>query len=728
MALFKTHSSSSLATLFVIFLSSFIVSSSNAQQTLIPLPARMQTSKGFFQTDSSRLFGKHAAKGISYKIDPAFDSSKPEGYRLVVNGKGISLKAGTQAGLFYGKQTLRQLLSSHGVPYVTIEDAPRFAYRGLHLDVSRHFFPKEEVHKLLDVMSYYKLNRLHLHLTDNGGWRIQIDKYPKLTTDAAFRSEIDYMHWTQKDSSRFVTKETPGSYGGFYTKQDIREMVAYAAARHIVIVPEIEFPGHSSEVFVAYPELSCTGKQYGTSDLCIGNEKTIQFMKDVLSEVIELFPSEYIHIGGDEADKTSWKDCDKCKALMQREGLKDVDELQSYMIKQCENFLKSKGRKMIGWDEILEGGLAPEATVMSWRGEEGGIASARMNHDVIMTPGTYCYFDHYQADPETQPLAIGGYLPLSKVYSYNPTPTDSLTPEQCKHIIGVQANTWSEFIPTTSHLEYMMFPRALALAEVAWTPQDRRSWQDFKKRANANIPILQKRGFNPYSNSTTVEGTMNVDNANKQIVVTLDPEAYPVELRYTTDGTIPTTSSKLYESPIVVKDSATIVSAIFRNGKIDGKPNTLRVDYHKAIGKPVHYNMPLNERYPAEGESCLVNGYRGGLSYQDHRWQGYLTDLDCVIDLGEKTDIHSVSSRWMRQVLPYIFQPDSVELFTSDDGTTFAPQGVIPTRIPESVMSTFETFTFQGNWQARYIRLVAKNPLHRNNGDTFIFTDEIVVW
>ena len=221
---------------------------------------------------------------------------------------------------------------------------------------------------------------------------------------------------------------------------------------------------------------------------------------------------------------------------------------------------------------------------------------------------------------------------------------------------------------------------------------------------------------------------MNVDNANKQIVVTLDPEAYPVELRYTTDGTTPTTSSKLYESPIVVKDSATIVSAIFRNGKIDGKPNMLRVDYHKAIGKPVHYNMPLNERYPAEGESCLVNGYRGGLSYQDHRWQGYLTDLDCVIDLGEKTDIHSVSSRWMRQVLPYIFQPDSVELFTSDDGTTFVPQGVIPTRIPEAVMSTFETFTFQGNWQARYIRLVAKNPLHRNNGDTFIFTDEIVVW
>ena len=388
--------------------------------------------------------------------------------------------------------------------------------------------------------------------------------------------------WDGKDR-KYLPEGTPGAYGGYFTKEDIREIVDYATARHINIIPEIEFPGHSDEVFVAYPELSCAGKPYTTGDFCIGNEKSFTFMEDVLSEVIELFPSEYIHIGGDEAGKGAWKTCPKCQGLMRRNGMKDVDELQSYMIHRAEEFLISKGRKLIGWDEILEGGLAPEATVMSWRGEEGGIKSARMGHDVVMTPGGYMYFDFYQADPKTQPYAIGGYTPIKRAYSYNPVPMDSLTAEESKHILGVQANTWTEYIKDEKHLEYMMFPRALAVAEIGWTPQEDRSWEDFKPRMNANIPVLQRMGIHTFTLSDEIETTMEVDTLRREIKVMLDAEKYPAEIRYTTDGSIPTASSRVYDGPIVVKDSADIKAAIFRDGQLQGTPTEKKVDYHRGI-------------------------------------------------------------------------------------------------------------------------------------------------
>lgn len=693
------------------------------QVNLIPKPEQMTMTGGTFTVDSLALFGGQSSRNIKTVIDEAW-SGNPEGYQLDVTPGGIDLRAGSPDGLFYGMQTLRQLYAGGEVPCVSIRDNPRFGYRGLHLDVSRHFFSKEEVMKLLDVMSFYKLNTLHMHLTDAGGWRIEIDKYPKLTSETAFRTESDWRKWWDGRDRKYLPEGTPGAYGGYYTKEDIREIVKHAASKHINIIPEIEFPGHSEEVLMAYPELSCSGKPYQNGDFCIGNEKSFTFMEDVLTEVIDLFPSEYIHIGGDEAGKSAWKKCPKCQALMKKNGMKCVDELQSYMIHRAEEFLNSKDRRLIGWDEILEGGLAPEATVMSWRGEDGGIKAARMGHDVVMTPGNYMYLDFYQADPKTQPYAIGGYTPIKKVYSYDPVPADSLTVEECRHILGVQANTWTEYIQTPEHLEYMMFPRALAVAEIGWTPQELRTWEDFKPRMNAHISKLQGMGIRTFTLSDELEVTMQVDTAGREIEVILDAEKYPAEIRYTTDGSVPVASSALYAGPITVQDSAHIKAAIFRDGVLQGTPTEKKVDYHRAINKPIHYNSKLYEGYMAGGTNALLDGYRGGLTYLDGRWQGYLDDLDCVIDMEEETDIHKVSIRFMQLIGPGVFQPGQVELLTSEDGENFISRGIVPTTVPaDDPDLLFQEYTFDGNWKTRYIRLKAPRA---NPG--FIFADEIVVW
>ena len=695
------------------------------QIQLIPEPFEMTQSDGMFKVSQAMLVGAGSdSNKVNFRVDPNATDIPDEGYQLEIDEAGVRLTAKTETGLFYGKQTLLQLLTPNGLPYVKINDHPRFPYRGLHLDVSRHFFNKEEVKKLMNVMSYYKLNTLHLHLTDAGGWRLQIDKYPKLTQEGAFRTQSDWREWWNNGKDRQYLKEgTEGAYGGYYTKDDIRDMLAYAAEKHITIIPEIEFPAHSDEVFVAYPELCCAGKSHTSGDFCIGNPKTFEFMENVLTEVIELFPSEYIHIGGDEAGKNTWKTCPKCQALMKKEKLANVDELQSYMICKAEEFLNSKGRRLIGWDEILEGGLAPEATVMSWRGEAAGFKSARMGHDVIMTPGSYMYFDFYQADPRHQPAAIGGYTPIRKVYNYNPIPQDSLTAEEAKHFLGVQANTWTEYIPTPEHLEYMMFPRALAVAEIGWTPQEKRDWQDFKPRVNAHIPVLQQMGLNPFPLSNELEFDMVVDTIQKEICVTMDAEKYPAEIHYTTDGSTPTASSPIYQEPIVVKDSAKIVAGIFVNGQLQDRVSEQRIDYHKGIGKSIRFNSRLYPGYMAGGINAIINGYRGGLTYLDQRWQGYTDNLDCVIDLGEVMDLHQVSSKWMQLTGPGVYQPEKVEVLTSEDGKNFTSQGVIPTTIPQDKSDlTFQEYTFQGNWKARYVQLKAQNP------KGFIFVDEIVIW
>ena len=667
-------------------------------------------------------------KGISLVIDQSIQN--PEGYQLTVSDNGIRIAGSTDAGVFYGIQTLRKSIPATAqgmnveLPAATINDYPRFAYRGMMLDVSRHFFPVDSVKTYLDILALHNQNTFHWHLSDDQGWRIEIKKYPELTQIGSKRKETVIGH----NSGTYDGKE----YGGFYTQDQIRDVINYAAERHITIIPEIDMPGHQLAALATYPELGCTGGpydvwgQWGVADdvICAGNEKSMQFLEDVLSEVIDLFPSEYIHVCGDEAGKSAWKKCPKCQALMKKNGMKSVVELQSYMIHRAEEFLNSKDRRLIGWDEILEGGLAPEATVMSWRGEDGGIKAARMGHDVVMTPGNYMYLDFYQADPKTQPYAIGGYTPIKKVYSYNPVPADSLTAEECQHILGVQANTWTEYIQTPEHLEYMMFPRALAVAEIGWTPQELRTWEDFKPRMNAHISKLQGMGIRTFTLSDELEVTMQVDTAGREIEVILDAEKYPAEIRYTTDGSVPVASSALYAGPITVQDSAHIKAAIFRDGVLQGTPTEKKVDYHRAINKPIHYNSKLYEGYMAGGTNALLDGYRGGLTYLDGRWQGYLDDLDCVIDMEEETDIHKVSIRFMQLIGPGVFQPGQVELLTSEDGENFISRGIVPTTVPaDDPDLLFQEYTFDGNWKARYVRLKAPRA---NPG--FIFADEIVVW
>ena len=650
------------------------------------------------------------------------DSPK-EGYKLDVTKQGITITATTQAGLFYGIQSLVQMISPEGVPLATIQDAPRFAYRGMHLDVSRNFYDKAFIIKMLDWMSFYKLNTFHWHLTDGAGWRIDIKKYPRLTSEAAFRGEADWKKWWDGDR-KFVSSNTPNAYGGFYTQEDIKEVVAYAATKHITVLPEIEMPGHSEEVFVAYPELSCSGKPYKNSDFCIGNEATFTFVEEVLTEVMALFPSEYIHIGGDEAGKTAWKTCPKCKQRMRKEGLANVDELQSYMIKRVEKFLLANNRKLMGWDEITEGGLAPEATVMCWRSEDHAIKAAKQGHDVVMSPGSHMYLDFYQADPKNEPAAIGGYTPVKRVYSYEPM-AGALTAEEAKHILGVQANLWTEYVPNEDHVEYMLFPRILALAEVGWSPKADRDWNNFKPRLNNHITMLHANDVNAFPLSYELEVTMKVDTINKNIVVELDAERFPAEIRFTTDGTTPTATSPIYSDAIIVKDSSNIVAAIFEDGKLMGTPSSKRVDYHRGIGKKITYNSKLYSGYMAGGEQALLDGYRGGFTYLDGRWQGYTNSLDAVIDMGEETEIHQVSSRFMQLTGPGVYQPGSVEILISSDGKTFTPCGIVATEVSPAIdVLTFQTYTLNGAWKGRYLQVKASEVNKRK----FIFLDEIVIW
>ena len=471
----------------------------------------------------SRVTGKqslvsegHSRTGINFVVDPAL---APEEYSLVVNRKAVIIKASALNGFIYAIQTVKQMLPEEifsdsldqdedwKLKCVVIKDAPRFAYRGMHLDVSRHFWSVDEVKRYLDVMQVHKLNRFHWHLTDDQGWRIEIKKYPRLTEKGAVRKETLVGHLQPKDN---VFDGTPYGEGLFYTQDQIREVVAYAAARGITVIPEIDLPGHMVAALACYPELGCTSGPYevwpmwGVADdvLCPGNEKTFEFIENVLSEVADLFPSEYIHIGGDECPKVRWEKCPKCQARIKALGL-EADErhsaeyfLQSYVTERVEAFLATRGKRIIGWDEILEGKLAQDATVMSWRGISGGLEAARLGHDAIMTPNSYLYFDYYQSDnQDAEPLAIGGYLPVSKVYSYEPF-EEGMTEEEKSHIIGVQANLWTEYITTESQLEYMLLPRLAALSEVQWCQPQNKNWERFEDCVDDVCDIYDQMGYN----------------------------------------------------------------------------------------------------------------------------------------------------------------------------------------------------------------------------------------
>ena len=515
--------------LFLWVLGMCLTAHSLKAQSVIPVPLKMEQGTGcFLLSENTKLYINlqgleaqllenclqalpvHLKKGkkkdtqniLSLSItEKNHQLPSPESYTLSVTPQQILIRATSGAGLFYGMQTLLQLAQpsgagSYSIASVEIEDTPRFAYRGLMLDVSRHFSTKEFIKKQIDALAYYKINRLHLHLTDAAGWRLEIKKYPLLTEFAAWRTDPTWKQWWN-GGRKYVRFDAPGAYGGYYTQDDIREILEYARQHYITVIPEIEMPSHSEEVLAAYPQLSCSGEPYKNSDFCVGNEETFTFLENVLTEVMELFPSEYIHIGGDESGKSAWKTCPKCQKRMKDEHLANVDELQSYLIHRIEKFLNNHGRHLLGWDEILQGGIAPNATVMSWRGEEGGIAAVTSGHRAIMTPGAYCYLDSYQDAPYSQPEAIGGYLPLKKVYSYNPVPA-SLTAEQAKLVYGVQGNLWVEYIPTPEHVEYMIYPRILALAETAWSAPERKSWPDFHTRALSAVADLQAKGYHPF--------------------------------------------------------------------------------------------------------------------------------------------------------------------------------------------------------------------------------------
>ena len=598
-------------------------------------------------------------------IAPVSDQESMESYQLSITGKGISVVAPSAAGLFYGFQSLLQLAEQEAdgtfsFPLIEIKDSPRFSYRGLHLDVSRHFRTKEFLKKQLDAMARYKLNRFHWHLTDGAGWRLEIKRYPELTEQAAYRPYPNWKAWW-KGGRKYCTKDAPGADGGYYTQEDAREIVEYARQRHITVIPEIEMPGHSEEVLAVFPHLSCSGKPYVNSEVCIGNEDTFTFLQNVLLEVMEIFPSEYIHIGGDEANMDSWRKCPLCQKRMKQEGLADVKELQSYLIHRMEKFLNEHGRQLLGWDEILEGGLAPRATVMSWRGEEGGIKAAKAGHDVIMTPGGFCYLDSYQDAPTTQPEAIGGYLTLEKVYFYDPIP-EVLTKEGADYIQGVQAIVWAEYITTAEHMEYMVYPRLLALAEVAWTQPDKKNWEHFHRCALKEVKWLQDNGYHPFDLSKEVGER---------------PEAaIPVE--------------------------------------------------HLGLMKTVKYTSPYAPQYTAGGDSAVVEGLRGGWTYGDKRWQGFLnTDMDITVDLGEMKEISSIAAEFMQLSGPYVWLPREVIISISEDGNTFTEQARLHTDVPTTEdRLVFRTYEWDGKASARYVRYQA---LSNGIEGGWLFTDEIVI-
>ena len=646
-------------------------------QSVIPVPLKMEQGTGcFLLSENTKLYINlqgleaqllenclqalpvHLKKGkkkdtqniLSLLItEKNHQLPSPESYTLSVTPQQILIRATSGAGLFYGLQTLLQLAQpsgagSYSIASVEIEDTPRFAYRGLMLDVSRHFSTKEFIKKQIDALAYYKINRLHLHLTDAAGWRLEIKKYPLLTEFAAWRTDPTWKQWWN-GGRKYVRFDAPGAYGGYYTQDDIREILEYARQHYITVIPEIEMPSHSEEVLAAYPQLSCSGEPYKNSDFCVGNEETFTFLENVLTEVMELFPSEYIHIGGDEAGKSAWKTCPKCQKRMTDEHLANVDELQSYLIHRIEKFLNNHGRHLLGWDEILQGGIAPNATVMSWRGEEGGIAAVTSGHRAIMTPGAYCYLDSYQDAPYSQPEAIGGYLPLKKVYSYNPVPA-SLTAEQAKLVYGVQGNLWVEYIPTPEHVEYMIYPRILALAETAWSAPERKSWPDFHTRALSAVADLQAKGYHPFD----------------------------------------------------------------LKKEIGSRPESLQSVSHLALGKKVIYNSPYSSHYPAQGNTALTDGIRGDWTYGDGSWQGFISDnrLDVTIDMEKETSIHSVTAAFMQVVGAEVFLPETVVISISDDGTHFTELRKQHFEVSKETPIRFTDISWQGEAKGRYVRYQAQ--------------------
>jgi len=667
-----------------------------------------------------------------------------EGYNMNITSKGITIKANTRAGIINGIQSLLQTLPAIRtnvtleIPCMRITDYPRFKYRGMHLDVSRHFFGPELIKEYIDLIASYKMNVFHWHLVDDQGWRIEIKKYPKLTSIGAWRVDQNDKIWASRPQAKPGEKPI---YGGYYTQEQIKEIIAYAAQRNVTIVPEIELPGHVASAIASYPQLSCTqqlqlpltgGNYTGmSSNYCAGNDSVFSFLENVLTEVINLFPSQYIHIGGDEVDKTPWKKCTKCQARIKNEGLKNEEELQSYFIKRIEKFVTTKKRKIIGWDEILEGGLAPTATVMSWRGEAGGIEAAKMKHDVIMTPGKPVYFDHYQAGPEGEPITIGGMNTLKNVYDYEPVPAE-LNAEEAKYVLGAQANLWTEYITTAEHVEYMILPRMPALAEVVWSPRENRNWQSFNERLQNHFRAYGQKGLRYCPGNYTV--SIKPVAQNGKLLVTLSSEIMNSEIVYSTDGTEPTLNSNRYTAPVEINSSVLLKTSSLLNGRIMGV-QAARQSFvmHRGIGKNVTYLNPVSRYYMADGPNSLTDGVRGTNAVGKY-WHGFSAkDMIAIIDLGETKTIQSIALGCLQNYNDWIFLPQSVKFEISVNGTDFEEIQTVSNLI--SINEKNAQFDFKTSFPAKgakFIRVTAKNnvcpPGHSGEGKPgWIFADEIIV-
>jgi hexosaminidase len=670
-------------------------------------------------------------------------NDNPEAFRISITEQEIRIEGTTEAAVFLGLQTLRKSIPVGNFAQVSftpavINDAPRFGYRGAMLDVARHFQPTEFIKKYIDLLALHQMNTFHWHLTDDQGWRIEIDAYPKLTEIGSMRKET-------------VIGRNSGEYdgiphGGYYTKEELREIVTYAEERYITIIPEVDLPGHMLAALAAYPELGCTGgpyevsREWGVFDdvLCPGKEETFTFLEAVLTEVMEIFPSKYIHIGGDESPKTRWEECPDCQARIKELGLKDSDKhtaehyLQSYVTARMEKFLNEHGRSIIGWDEILEGELAPNATVMSWRGMGGGIEAAQLGHDVIMTPTTYCYFDYYQTDQtDDEPLAIGGYVPLELVYSFEPAP-EILTEEQRKHILGPQANLWTEYIIEQQHVEYMVLPRYAALCEVQWLQPEKKNYESFLKRLPQLIALYEKLGYDFATHVFDVKTTLAVNfdrNALDVSFSTIDN----APIYYTLDGTEPTQSSLLYEEKLSFKENAEIKATAIREGK-KSKIFSEKLLVSKSSFMPIELLTSPAENYTYGGAPMLVDGLNGSnTNYRSGRWIGFPgVDLVAVIDMLQPTEISNAEVRNAVVTGDWIFDASEIIIEASDNNKTFT-----------SVATLAITDEHTDNWSdisihslsfepvtARYFKVTVKPSniadWHVGKGRrAYIFVDEI---
>lgn len=626
----------------------------------------------------------HAGMPVDGAICLTLDLSddNAEAYKLIVNDKRVCISGASEAGVFYGIQTLRKSLPvaqdiNVNLSAVEIYDKPRFAYRGAMLDVARHFYTVDEVKTFIDMLALHNINRFHWHLTDDQGWRIEIKKYPKLMSVASERKETVVGRWY---SGIYDGKP----YGGYYTQDELRDVIDYAAKRHITIIPEVDLPGHMQAALTAYPELGCTGGPYevrtiwGVSQdvLCVGNDFTLQFVKDVLSEVADIFPSEYIHIGGDECPKVRWEKCPKCQERIKSLGLKSdakhtkEQRLQSYMIQEAAKYLKEKGKRIIGWTEILEGGLVPDATLMSWIGESGGIEAAHQHHDVIMTPNTYLYFDYYQSKKvEDEPLAIGGYLPIEKTYNYEPMPKE-LTKEEQQYIKGVQANLWTEYIPVFSQVQYMVLPRLGAAAEVQWTDPSKKDYKDFLRRVPHLVAVYDCYGWNCATHVYDVNVDMKADTVNHVLNVQLSTMADD-PIYYTLDGQDPTEKSLKYTKPFTI-DQSVVLKTMAVHPDRTSKISVDTIRFNKATLKPVVLLQPNESRFSPDGPVVLVDGRNGNHSFDTGAWLTVAgNDLEAVINMQAETILNSASVHVYVRKDAWLFDARGFSVSVSSDNKNY---------------------------------------------------------